>query len=187
MHFSGGLPETLCGGGSTMEATAHIREQIPALLHDLGVKSVLDAPCGDLNWMRHVSLKGIEYFGVDFDRWHIETAKLHQPNVMVGDIAEGVLPTVDLILSRDFLQHLPNATVWKVLRNFTGAAEWLLMTSHTNSQNDDIQRAGDFRPLNLQAAPFRLPAPQWQTDDPPGSSRILGLWSAHDIRQRLHP
>src|SRR4029078_7931160 len=45
----GGL-ESLSRGGVTMEQTATIRQEIPALLRELGAKSLLDAPCGDFNW-----------------------------------------------------------------------------------------------------------------------------------------
>jgi len=43
--------ETISGPGSTTDATATIREQIPLLLRELGVRSLLDAPCGDHHWM----------------------------------------------------------------------------------------------------------------------------------------
>jgi hypothetical protein len=35
------------------------------VLHDLGAQSLLDAGCGDFNWMRTVDLPGIKYIGVD--------------------------------------------------------------------------------------------------------------------------
>lgn len=185
MHFAGGLPETLCGGGSTMETTAHIRSVLPKLFYDLGIKVLLDAPCGDRNWMKHVDLGAIKYLGADFDSEHIE--KADHPGCAVRNIVNDWLPSADLVLSRDFLQHLPTEQAWKALRNFTSTgAKWLLLTSHNNAVNEDIPSAGGFRPLNLQAAPFSFPAPTWSTDDPPGSTRILGLWNAEDIAGRLH-
>ena len=40
-------------------------DALPALVKELGVRSLLDAPCGDFNWMRHVDLDGVEYTGGD--------------------------------------------------------------------------------------------------------------------------
>jgi hypothetical protein len=38
---------------------------LPLLIEDIRVRSLLDAPCGDFNWMRHVKLRLREYIGVD--------------------------------------------------------------------------------------------------------------------------
>ena len=35
------------------------------MLKGLKVRRLLDAPCGDHNWMRHVDLDGIQYLGMD--------------------------------------------------------------------------------------------------------------------------
>jgi hypothetical protein len=171
MHFVGGLPETRCGGGSTIGATENVRAALPELLRDLGVKTMLDAPCGDLNWISKVDL-GVNYIGMDYDPSHIKGKPGH---LIVGDIVKDPLPAADLMLCRDFLQHLPHWQVELVFRNVRlSNIDWLLATSHQNIENSDIQRAGDFRPLNLMARPFSFPAPAWQIGD--GANRILGLW-----------
>ena len=48
-----------------MAATVSLRAYIPELFARLGVKTFLDSPCGDWNWMRLVDLKGIQYIGAD--------------------------------------------------------------------------------------------------------------------------
>ena len=55
------------GPGSSLVQTATIRRDIPALLASLGIRSFLDAPCGDFNWMRHVDL-GVERYIEDEHR-----------------------------------------------------------------------------------------------------------------------
>src|SRR6185295_16640264 len=57
--------ESVSGRGSTIARTEVIRTSLPALLESVGAKTLLDAPCGDFNWMRNVDLSGIEYTGVD--------------------------------------------------------------------------------------------------------------------------
>src|SRR3989304_1173971 len=60
-----GIDETLSGVGSTLEHTATLRRALPDLFAKSDVKSILDIPCGDFNWMQHVDLSGIEYTGAD--------------------------------------------------------------------------------------------------------------------------
>lgn len=180
--FTGGRPETPCGAGSTLTMTAYLRERLPGVLSSLSVMKLLDAPCGDLNWMQETDLAGIDYIGCDID--HLTTARANASGfnaytvrLLEIDIINGTLPRADAILCRDFMQHLPNGMVFQTLENFqrTGA-EWLLMTSHLNETNEDIDKPGDFRPLNMTAAPFNLPEPAMTIADPPGSNRIIGVW-----------
>jgi hypothetical protein len=180
MSFVGGLPETRCGGGSTMEATKNVRAHLLGLLRDYGVKTLLDAPCGDCNWIAHTDLAGIRYIGIDFDAEHVAAATVRGFNAMLGDIVNGHLPAADMMLCRDFLQHLPTAQVRQTIQNFKASnIPWLLATSHETSQNDDIERAGDFRPLNLMVRPLGFPDPVEKIED--GPRRILGLWRREDV------
>jgi hypothetical protein len=57
--------EMISGPGSDREQTAVIAREIPKLLAELQVRSMLDAPCGDFYWMRHVTLPVTRYVGVD--------------------------------------------------------------------------------------------------------------------------
>jgi hypothetical protein len=56
-------PESVSGRGSTLRRTTIIRRELPALLIDVGAKSLLDAPCGDFNWMRLTELGPVTYVG----------------------------------------------------------------------------------------------------------------------------
>ena len=49
-------PESASGRGSTLRRTTVIRRVLPALLSEVGAESLLDAPCGDFNWMRYTEL-----------------------------------------------------------------------------------------------------------------------------------
>src|SRR5580700_8852701 len=57
--------ESFSGQGSTFGATTAIRDALPALFTKLGIRSLLDAGCGDFNWMKSTDLGLIEYLGVD--------------------------------------------------------------------------------------------------------------------------
>lgn len=164
-------PETRCGVGSTLAATAAVRDWLPGALERLGVKVLLDAPCGDRHWMRHVELP-CAYVGVDHEPAHVEKAG---PGVaMLIDIRDGGLPPCDAILSRDFMQHLSKADEARVLAAFreTGA-RWLIATCH-GAEGEDVETGPQaFRRVDLRT---RFGPPVDQVDDGRGG-RILGVWA----------
>src|SRR5579859_6379296 len=57
--------ETLCGGGSTLYQTQIMRSKLPRVLQQLGIKTLLDAGCGDFNWLKVTNLGVEDYIGVD--------------------------------------------------------------------------------------------------------------------------
>ncbi|GEM_PF-4640854 len=67
-----GRPESVCGAGSNLEQTRVIRRGIAALVEELGIRTMLDAPCGDYHWMRHVPIELDQYIGADIVRELIE-------------------------------------------------------------------------------------------------------------------
>ena len=66
----------------------------------------------------------------------------------------------DLLLCRDCLVHLSFADIARAIANIRAATVTYLLTTTFPAQraNEDI-RTGDWRPLNLEAAPFGWPAP----------------------------
>lgn len=153
-------------------------EMLPTLLKKLSVKSLIDAPCGDFNWMACVDLGGIDYLGVDIDEDHLNKAReragmFHR--FEQRDILAGELPRADAVLCRDYLQHLPNELVFRAIVNLS-SGKWLLATSHRNEVNHDIGSVGDFRQLNLMAPPFNFPPPEAWLED---SGRVLGAWAVN--------
>ena len=57
--------ESLSGAGSDLLQTQIISKRLPEVCKQLGIKSLLDVPCGDFNWMSRVNLTGIRYTGAD--------------------------------------------------------------------------------------------------------------------------
>jgi hypothetical protein len=157
-------PESVSGGGSNLQQTEVIRREIPALLARIGATSILDAPCGDFHWMRLVELGEVRYIGADIvaplvERCRREYGSEKRSFEMRNIISEPV-PKVDVIFSRDCLVHLSYAHIRQALRNFrdSGSTYLLTTTFPSRSKNWDIV-TGDWRPLNLQCAPFHFPAP----------------------------
>ncbi len=174
-----------------MALTAQLRFSLPGLLEFCGIKKLLDAPCGDANWISRTDLRGIEYLGIDASRENLDTAGRRlwtgaAPRgegvpesiaLLQADLRTMDLPKADAIMCRDFFQHLPNAEVMQLLWKIRAAGiPWLLATSFDNQVNAEIG-PDMFRSLNLQRDPFLLPAPAAAIQDPPGSGRILGFWA----------
>jgi hypothetical protein len=116
-----------------MSETAAVREALPGLLRDLKVRSMLDAPCGDFNWMRSINLDLDLYVGGDIVPEIIADvrAKDGAPGreFAVLDLIADNLPKVDLILCRDCLVHLSMANIRRALDNFRrSGSTWLLTT-----------------------------------------------------------
>jgi hypothetical protein len=58
--------ESRSGEGSTLENTQNVRNELPIVLKKYKIKSVLDAPCGDFNWMKSITQGiSIKYIGDD--------------------------------------------------------------------------------------------------------------------------
>jgi hypothetical protein len=60
-----GAETSTSGVGSQQAATAAIRRRLPALLKEIGAHSLLDAPCGDGQWMAGLDLGRVSYVGAD--------------------------------------------------------------------------------------------------------------------------
>jgi hypothetical protein len=182
-----GSPESQSGEGSELVATAEIRAKLPALLHSYGIRSLLDAPCGDFGWMSRLNLSDVMYIGVDVVRSLVERNELGHGGTrrqfIVSDIVTDPLPEADLILCRDCLVHLSYREIGEALRNFrrSGAA-YLLTTTFTEvDENRDIT-TGDWRPLNMCKPPFNFPEPteliveNCKEAEGAYADKSLGLW-----------
>ena len=166
--YTGGLPETKCGYGSTLRATENARAWLQTIIKEYNVKTFLDAPCGDLNWIRHMDWTGVQYLGID-----LEPEYLPDFATRAGDLLKMKLPDADMMLCRDFLQHL---TTKDILLFFANAKRsnirWLVATSHIVGKNEELPKSC-FRPLNLMRAPLYLSPPVDEVED---CGRMLGLW-----------
>lgn len=181
--FTSGLPETFCGYGSTLKATEHLRSNLLYTLNHIGLKKVLDAPCGDFNWMGLTGIAPDDYVGIDADPAHIEacTARAPEFTFILGDIIYADLPNAEIMICRDFHQHLPLQVALQAIDNFKRSGiSWLAATTNYAGQNNEVDMGG-FYPVDLQKFPFAFPAPRYRIEDPVGTNRYLGFWKASDL------
>lgn len=177
----------LSGFGSEVANTGEIRRELPKIIIQLGVKSLLDVGCGDWNWMRHIELP-CEYIGVDIvtsviDRNIVKFGGSGR-SFMVLDAVAGPLPDCDAILLREVVFHLSFSDARSLIRNILQTrARYLFVTSDSDTNvNTDI-RTGDFRDLNLKIKPFCFPETFIDIpDDGVRETRRIGVWKLDDLR-----
>jgi SAM-dependent methyltransferase len=151
--------ESSSGIGSELKNTELIRNELPYLFQKFDIKSMLDIPCGDWNWMKKVDLSNVSYIGADIVEKLIISNKQSYPNIdfRTLDLTTDELPKVDLVFVRDCLGHLTNENVHKAIANIRNSgSKYLLATSFTRwNMNPDIQDGG-WKCINLMIEPFYL-------------------------------
>jgi len=187
-----GDAESVSGPGSTFNSTIKLRNELPLLLAELGAKTLLDAPCGDFNWIKETDLRLEQYTGVDVVADIIaRNQKLYEnerTTFYVRDLTREELPCVDVILCRDCFIHLSYRHVAAAIKNFKRSRSTYLLTNNYPllHSNKDIN-TGDFRFINLMLPPFDFPAsirqinekfPEQQTEF---FGKTLELWRLGDL------
>lgn len=183
--------EGVSGQGSSMQQTVAIRGAVPGLLKMLNVKTLLDIPCGDFNWIPTMlpELGLDKYIGADIVPELVEKNR-HDYTVPgeaiyfeVLDASADRLPKVDMILCRDMLGHFNNKYVRATLKNFQASGStWLLATTFPGrNPNADIE-TGEWRPIDLEALRYGLGPAQYMINERSTVSegkfadKSLGLW-----------
>jgi len=148
------------GSGSTPEITRDYRAYLQDFIKKHGVKSIVDAGCGDWTFSSTIDWAGASYVGIDIASDVIEAVRQkHEKGKVtfrVGDITEE-LPAADLLISKDVLQHLSNALVQKFIRNNLkrGKYKWVILTNDRGGANGDTVPGG-YRAIDLAAPPFEM-------------------------------
>mgnify|MGYP001136470299 CR=1 FL=1 len=176
--WPGGGRETRCGGGSTWQATSHLRRLLPGVLRELGIATLNDAGCGDAHWIRGVDLGTVDYLGYDLVRhasWDDVEIHGHLRFAVADFVIERLRPS-DLTLCRDALVHLPTAWVLAALANFRRDSRYLLATTFPGTVNAAREiTPGGFARLDLAREPFCLGAPRLLLSER-ARNKYLGLW-----------
>ncbi len=148
------------GSGSTLDNTREYRVYVEEFIKKRHVKTVVDAGCGDWEFSAATDWNHARYLGVDIstDVIRVVKKKYQKKGVsfMVGDVTNS-LPSADLLLCKDVLQHLPNALIIKFIKNNLkrGKYKWAIITNDRGGNNRDI-KAGEYRLIDLSAPPFRV-------------------------------
>ena len=166
-----------------MHYTQDFRQLLTNTLRGLNCTSILDAPCGDYNWMKAVDLEGITYQGADIVPDLITQCQTNYPGVsfQVLDITTDPLPKADFWLCRDVLFHLSNEDIAKIIDNFKNSDITYFGSSHFPQASINPDAESDpltYRFINLTKSPFNLPEPIKVIKDSIRGfpDRWLGIW-----------
>jgi methyltransferase family protein len=188
-----GAATSVSGLGSENPATAAIREALPSLLQQLGACSLLDAPCGDAGWIGRMKLD-VDYTGIDIVPSLIAANEERAARgelsgrFLVADITRDALPHAEMILCRDCLVHLSFENISRAVARFReSGAQFLLVTTFPEWEDNRDCEDGDWRALNMERAPFNWPAPRElineRCDEGAGGWRdkSVGLWRLDEL------
>ena len=190
-----GGKDSASGPGSDLVQTRVVVSALPGVFRDFDIKTMLDIPCGDFYWMKSVNLEGVRYTGADIVSDLIHRNKEYETstiNFCKLNLLKDNLPRVDLVFCRDCLVHLSNKDIFSALNTIhRSGSTYLLTTTHVEFQRNYNIATGEWRPLNLEAAPFAFPPPiqlineQCSVLNGALKDKSLGLWKIATIGECL--
>jgi SAM-dependent methyltransferase len=168
------------GEGSIPSRTRRYVALLQRFIREGAIRSVVDLGCGDWSFSQYIDWLGlgVDYTGIDIVPELIASlnARFARPGVrfIQGNFLNCELPKADLAVSKEVLQHLPNAMVSRFLSRLYQFRYALLTNDRIKYEprtwwnflrpvetpraaNSDIT-TGDWRPLRLRDAPFELKA-----------------------------
>jgi len=152
------------GPGSTELVTREYRKFIETLIRQEGIKTVVDAGCGDWEFSQHIDWGGAQYIGIDVSSVVLDRviAQYSKPNIMFSEASlVEVLPPADLLIVKDVLQHLPIDDISKFIHNNLRPGRYKIAVltndraANGADNNSNIVR-GDYRKIDLASPPFNV-------------------------------
>ena len=185
--------ETRSGDASRLSCTQKIRDELNVWMKEQHIKNLVDAGCGDLNWVTAVSsMSALQWYaGYDIVPELIvanqETFEQGPNRVFsVADISTCQFLPSEALLCRRVLNYFSIADVLKTLKNLSRhEGKFMLLTTHPGADNQE-SIDHQFRPLDLCAPPFNLPVPKHLISDyidfqcTPAQSN-LAVWETSDV------
>ena len=150
------------GGGSDAHVANVYIDTVNKIFKENNIKKVLDIGCGDWQFSKFIDWSNMDYVGIDVVESVIKknNEKFSSSNIKFiceNPLSENcILPSVDLILVKDVLQHLSNKNVIILLdKILKSKSNFVLVTNDFDSRNIDINN-GDTRPIDITKPPFNV-------------------------------
>ena len=137
LENSWGSKESISGPGSTYNRTHNLRKELVNLIKKYNITSVVDCPCGDLNWIKSIFGSIPNYVGIDIVDDLINNNKKKFPNLIfyTDDIVTSNLLNCDLLIVRDALFHFSQKNIKKVINNIKKNNTKYLLTTEIEDNN----------------------------------------------------
>ena len=197
-----GGKQSVSGTGSDKENTIILTRKLTEFIREHKIKSLFDAPCGDMHWMADVlAASNLEsYAGMDIVPGIIAKnlktygGRLGDTALTLasGDITTDPLPPADMMICRDCLVHLSHANIGKFFRNLRSSRIRLIAITDfvgPTRQNIDMPEGPlSWSPWSFRKSPFNFPAPLAIIDEeyreqPDYSDKALSIWRVEDLTQ----
>jgi SAM-dependent methyltransferase len=179
------------GSGSAPENTASYRAFLQDFIADNDIRTVVDLGCGDWQSSKLLDCSQVHYIGYDVvadlvARNRVLYSAPHIQFECMSDEAE--VPSADLLIIKDVLQHLPNSEI-NCIASLSRRYTYVLVTNTVSAElyradgnciylqevNSDIV-AGGMRPIDVLRDPFRWPGREVHRYM--SYRRAYGVWDA---------
>ena len=193
--------ESISGLGSEYKNTINLRNEMVKLIKNYKIESILDAPCGDFNWIKSLINKNLKYIGGDIVSNLIDqNNKIYKNDNIIFiplDITSDKLPNSNLMICRDCLIHLSFKNIKLFFENFRNSnINYLLLTSYKLKDSSKVIKNiditdGEFREIDLSVYPFNLPEPLFKILDKDEQTKTSGyfcylnLYSKKQIQEMI--
>ena len=149
---------SISGLGSSLPYTENIRKVLVDIIKQNGIKTIWDCSCGDWHWMKEIKDELPNYIGNDIvDRLveiNNETYGSDTIRFQCGDMLEELRKletmSIDLILCRHTLEHLPTDYAIDVVREIHRVSKHSLITSNLNGNSEIDANGQNSRPIDLE-------------------------------------
>lgn len=150
------------GSGSTLTEGKPFVDYLQALIDRIpSIQSVVDIGCGDWVLARNIHWGERDYVGIDVVESVVSTNQskfgAERIHFIQLDAINEDLPSGDLVICKDVLQHLPNSCIFALLAKFKKFHYCVIVNDrHLRSRKNKDTYIGGYRPIDLTAAPFFL-------------------------------
>ena len=158
-----GQNETKSGLGSTIQFTENIRTKLIDFIKEKNINNMIDTICGEWNWMKLIKNDLCNYIGIDIVKDIVDQNNKLYSNNKIKFIHTDFLTfiknqndcSVDLILCRHTLEHLPSEYNINFLNECKRVCKYLFVTGYNdnNKLNSELPES-IYRPINLKLEPY---------------------------------
>jgi SAM-dependent methyltransferase len=151
------------GAGSLPQSTEIYRAFLKDFMTKNGVRSVVDAGCGDWQSSQLIDWNDIDYLGIDVSSVALSNTKRFAKDgvrFVEGDARTLDLPEADLLIMKDVLQHWSNRDIMAIIPQFRKFRHCLITNGATEEVKAYVNKdmpAGGYRPVDLSQPPFSIP------------------------------